>query len=359
MSEFPFFEFFPEQRVDPNATRQIGGETPNRPLTLMRVEDRGGELCFAGETGEVFTRAQYPRAEYRSRDEIHTHEWTRLCYQAPLPRGDIRAGDQLVIALLPFTSEGVLVSTFKHPRRSDRAAVPEPVKATGNDIDALDVIRELERWKYDYVETRRDLLTAGFSAADTAQLDEVKKAAIAKVERGVWLPEPQAAAGVCANFKRFEQRLSDHPRVAQLIRKALTGNIRCHQHDTLKSESPHVPLYEEIRNEAAGYAAIALRQALAGPHEHSEDWVDRPVIDLFQRRFCGLLNDANRRFARRAKRTDHYDDTHHAGDGDDPLSLLMQGEDGWLQSDAGDDHDETGWGEDGEPLGDFWNPDES
>ena len=107
--------------------------------------------------------------------------------------------------------------------------------------------------------------------------------------------------GVCDNVTQCEEMLYKTDVVQKLLRQTENQTIRFAPPDIYTSP-PKLP--EELASEANNLMFMAIRQSLAGPHEDSDEWINRPITDKVNQLYRGHLFNEWRRYQNIIKAAD-------------------------------------------------------
>jgi hypothetical protein len=287
----------------PDEAHEIGVLPQQVTVGAMRIGEVAGELIYQEET-PVAVATVWRVLDYGAGKR---HRWWRLEVKTATRRGPIEAGHRLVIAEHPYGNGWVQPVPFR--RGSKKGALDRPA-ATHQTLDSpAALIAWLEHLPFDYWE-KGNYLTAGVSEPDLAFMpnDQVRNVR----RQGLFV------FGWCTDFQRCEQALFCTQAVQRLLRQTAAGTIRFWRFGLkFKNEPPR--LRDEVKQEATSLVMLAIRQALAGPHEESARWLGQPVTEKVDQLFRGHLNNRNRLLTRNRRSEQLFGDERafDVGQGDD------------------------------------------
>jgi len=278
-----------EDDGDPDEATEIGSMPQTQVPTAMRVgtaEAGGDELVYLGETELWVT----PTWKIEQLNTGKTHQWWRLEAKVPGKNSPITKTYDLVVAEAPYHNGWVHHAPFKPGSKKSDAERPRPQDQP--DIHSGD---DLLKWleqdlRYDYWE-KGNYLTAGISApqpafAETGDRRQIKTG-------GLYV------FGACENYNEAEAKLFQSEAVQTLLRRTEANTI---QFAPKGVGAGNIRLYPEVIDDAISLLYLSIRQALAGPDDDGEDWLDRPVTDRIDQLYRNHLNNRNRVVAERRKK---------------------------------------------------------
>lgn len=267
----------PAEGAQPYEGQEISAFAAARPVTAMRVIERDGELFYGGEV-EVFV-AVLPRAFAR-------HTFVR--FEVKCRKGKdspIKNGHHAVLAAHPYSLGWCHFEPFKPPRLESRDNLGGELAHKSDLPGALAFLASL---KCDYWETSH-FRTAGFTNVGQRQPWDGQRDNHAGLLH---------VLGVCEDASAYQQRLMEHPRVQKLLEATRKRTIR------IGLVGKGIRVNEKVAEEAWELMRLATSQALAGPHEKGEQWVEGnlPVHDKVDRIYRDLLNARNRSVVKELQR---------------------------------------------------------
>lgn len=238
---------------------------------------------------------------YRKEDPIDVFEVNRLVMTMsrdwPIWRlevspgdsaADIQPGDFIVIARHPYSTgdcDNAALKQYSRKTGFDRPEVPEE--------SLEDVLRWIDKQSHDIWDKSKRCVAGFWGIKNQAHWPRrnVKK----KVLR---------CFGSCANFEDMVAMLLKSSHVTRLLDETERGVIRFTHWSGVKGSGDlhRVKLYDEVKEEAMSLMLLACQQALAGPHEHSDCWEGRLVVEKVDEIYRAHLNARNRKCAGHEKR---------------------------------------------------------
>lgn len=291
--------------------REIGA-TPNQQrvsaMYVGRSDEHGGQLVYIAEV-PMYTVREWRIADYAGG---RRHRWNRIEFKIPRGNKYIEPGTTLVVAKHPYSSAWVHCAPFKPPCKKGPEERPDPSRM------GLGSPSELLYW-LDQIDPA---VATKHQSTHTRHLDgPTREPAIARPEplrydfweKGAYLTaaisEPDEPAkpiekvrneqkkalsvfGVCEDFSASAQALLDTAEVKLLLDQTQKNTIRFWYPRANLQELPK--LKDEVIAEGPELMWLSIRQALAGPHEESERWLGRLVVDKVADLYRGHLNARNR-----------------------------------------------------------------
>lgn len=257
--------------------KEIGGYAAPRPLTATRISLDGSRLIYLEEV--PISHAAKRRVEEYGQGQ--RARWTRLEFKTDSRNSPIKPGEYLVVAEHPYANGWVQTVPFKRPSKKGPDERPDQTVATYP--SQSEFIAWVEAQTHDYWETG-NYLTAGISEPDIALLG-------GKQPRNNFLSLIYAY-GLCANPKEHAELLYASPEAQQLLQMTWDNTIRFWFPRAKLGSRPK--LKEETISAAEELLWLSIHQALAGPHEESENWAGRPVMDKVDDIYRGHLSNMNR-----------------------------------------------------------------
>lgn len=299
MGSMDIAERFPAAPTTDNAG-PIGGIPLQNIIMAMCIGRRDGILTYVEEVPVRFAMTWRVVSDLES----HCYRWWRLEAKVAAHTAEIQPGDQLIVAEHPYSRGWVRRVPFKNA--SKKGGFDRTNFANKRLESMREAIRAAENASHDYWE-KGNYLTAGIS---DPELPFNGPDAVRNVQRHALL-----IFGLCADANRIERELVESEEVRTLLRAT--------ENNTLRFWAPHAKLrtrpklFEEVKAESAALMILSIRQALAGPHRDSRDWIDIPVIKKIDQIYRGHLNRSNRVLAKEYGRVSVYDDANLYGTIDD------------------------------------------
>lgn len=212
-----------------------------------------------------------------------TYRWLRFEVIVNNTCKSVARHHELVIAEHPYALKRVHHAAFKRGAIHGRQ---DPDRAFATLEEAMQWIDALD---HDYFYTHKGLIAAISEPHGVMQETDARA--------------PKNALfvfGICESFQRYEEALFQTETVRQLLAQTANQTIKF-----APSKHYNLPpvLPEELAREAYSLMFIAIRQALAGPHQHSEDWIGRPVTDKINHIYRDHLFNGWRRYRSNAATT--------------------------------------------------------
>jgi hypothetical protein len=278
-----YLETFPD--LDFSPVRPIGRIKGRQPARLMLAgpdPEVPGRLAFLREVdatwGVVEKSVRYKRSD---EGEIvgDVAEWFRVEVQVPLGTPDVRPNMDVVIARQTAACWAE-DAPFRKPDKKGSAARVDPLAEPLSGPEA--VIERLESLDYDYWE-HGDYLTAGISIPRESLRDDPRN-----FSRGDWF------LGLCEDIDQDRQRLWDDPRIGELLDMTASKRLKFWP-SSKEVKLAHCEYHSELADERHWMMQLAIRQALAGPHDDPPvGWFQRPVVDLVEHLYKDHLFNKNR-----------------------------------------------------------------
>lgn len=279
-------------RQYPDDAHEVGAMPVRSGWTAMLVgRDDAGRLVYVEET-PVEIAFQWRGVEYGGGRH---HEWWRLEGKVARVYSPISAGAHFVVAEHPYGNGWHDHARFKPECRKGPGERPDPMQKEFN--STAELMEWVESLPYDFWESQA-YLTAAISKPRPP-------AALGKAVRH-YQKEALLVFGACPNFHACEQELLGGEVVEQLLKDTRANRIAFWKEGAKLSTRPK--LYDEVIDMAVSLMVLSIRQALAGPHRDSENWVGRPLTDRIGQVYREHLNRCNRSRARDLKRFSAYRD---------------------------------------------------
>jgi hypothetical protein len=282
----------PAADVDVDASHEIGFAALRHDLLLMRVGRSAGDvgrLVYREEVPALFgpadRDAHYLQEKEGGKAALTAYRWLRLECKAATGGKGIKAGDELVLAKHPYASGWTCCRPFKPPSKKGPGERADPLAKPF--ASELQMVRALEVLGYDFWE-KGNYLTAAVSYPEEPLLGEARNL---QSDAGL-------VAGVCDGFGACEQLLLKNEAVLRLLRQTENNTILYWP----KGVEPPGPLEEEVVEDRYSLMCCAVRQALAGPHKKSEEWLGRPVAEKVDDIYRGHLYNLNRQWRAEKRR---------------------------------------------------------
>ncbi|KFA90565.1 hypothetical protein [Archangium violaceum] len=263
---------------------EIAAFAAERPVTAMRVIERGGELFYGGEV-EVFVAA-LPRS-------LGKHTFLRFEVKCRKREDSpIKNGHHAVLSAHPYSLGWCHFEPFKPPRLESRSNLN---MSHAEESELAGALAYLARLDCDYWETSH-FRTAGFTDVGQRQSWDGQR----DNRRGLL-----HLLGVCEDANAYKDLLMRHPSVQKLLTETEKRIIRIGSADC-SAHGKRVTVHEQVVGEAWELMTLAVRQALAGPHKDGERWVEGklPVHSKVDRIYRDLLNARNRSVVKQRQRED-------------------------------------------------------
>lgn len=249
-----------------------------KPVTAMQVIERDGEFFYGGEI-DVFV-GNVLRA-------LGGHRFVRFeVKSAAKETSPIKNGSHVVLSEHPYSLGWCHFEPFRAARFEAKSNFDTAQLETGGLEDALAYLARLD---CDYWETGR-FRTAGFTGIDN---------------RLTWHGQQENrknllhVLGVCADAHRFHQQLMAHPKILKLLDETKQRTIHFGW-----PTGERIVVNPEVAEQGWELMNLAVRQALAGPHDDGEWWLkeQKPVCDKVAYIYRDLLNARNRAVVARLQR---------------------------------------------------------
>lgn len=280
----------------------IGAQALRTAASAMRAGRDNGSLVYVGEV-PVYVATVWRVVEDRAGVR---HGWWRLEIKIEAKNNWIRPKDDFVIAQHPYSTGWLQTAPFKPG--SKKGAMERPNFSNRAFATTDDLLERLDQLGHDFWEKGNYLTAAisrpslGFSSADGFR--NVQRQAV-------------FVFGNCENFQRVEQDLFNTDCVRLLLKDTEMDTIRFWASKAKLGTKPR--LFEEVKAEASMLMIMSIRQALAGPHKDSDQWIGRPVTDKVDQIYRGHLNRRNRVVARKQGKLAEYDDALNYAEGGEDL----------------------------------------
>ena len=265
----------PPETVD--HAKEIGGYAAPRSLTAMRVGLKEDKLVYLDEV-PISHAVKWRVEEYGQNQRAR---WNRLEFKADRRDTPIKPGEYLIVAEHPYASGWVQVASFKSACKKGPTERPDPT--VGTYPSQSDFIGWVETQPHDYWETG-NYLTAGISEPDIPLLDGQQRNTF---------PSLVYAYGLCSvDPKEYAALLFESSEAQHLLQTTRDNTIRFWFPRAKLSSRPK--LKEETISASAELLWLSIYQALAGPHEESNRWSGRLVMEKVDDIYRGHLNTVNR-----------------------------------------------------------------
>ena len=261
---------------------EVSAMPVRRQLSAMRVgyaSSSSKDLVYLEEVPIDFFLVPCAITDVNS----ETYRWLRFEVIINNTCKSVARHHELVIAEHPYALKRVHHAAFKRGAIHGR---PEPDSAFASLEEALQWTNSLD---HDYFYTHKGLIAALSEPQGVLQETDARA--------------PKNALfvfGICESFQQCEQALFQTETARQLLAQTENQTIKF-----APSKHYNLPpvLPEELAREAYSLMFIAIRQALAGPHQHSEDWIGRPVTDKINHIYRDHLFNGWRRYRSNASST--------------------------------------------------------
>jgi len=288
----------PAPPPQPDDAYEIGAMPVSSEITAMRVgfENSRGEAPIYLEESPISVATVWRVLET---SEGARHRWWRLETKVRSRGSGIQRGHEFVLAEHPYANGWLHHAPFKPgSKKGAMERVEPPQGVLGSTASSIGWVEEQ---RFDFWE-KGNYLTAGISEPN---LPFSPGKSLRNVQR-----QALFVFGTCEDFRRCEQLLLQSQTVRELLRQTDEGTIRF-----WPPKLPARPmLREEVKTEASSLMGLAIRQALAGPHNNGEKWIGRPVAKKVDQIYRGHLNSRNRQVAREQQRLGVFDDRLDYGD---------------------------------------------
>jgi hypothetical protein len=263
----------------------------------IHVRQQASAMCIGWERGPssplvyvdetlIAVAMQWRVVEYSGGQH---HRWWRLEVKATSMQTAIHKGDELIVAEHPYANGWVQPAPFKTASRKGEMERADPASASFVTPEAL--IQWIEALPYDFWE-KGNYLTAGLSEPELPFM----VGAVRNMQKQSLL-----VFGVCGSARACEEALFASPEARRLLKTTETGTLRFWPTEVEFAVPParaDERLYDEVKAESPSVLWLAIRQALAGPHEESLQWKGHPVMEKVQHIYCGHLFNRYRVLAR-------------------------------------------------------------
>lgn len=278
-----------------SGSQPVGGRELTGLTSAIRIERKS--------TGEVVFGPELPMHAATRPRNIRTRNgnlsWLRFEFKADRANQDLKKDSFLIVTEHPRSSFWWQHARFRPPSQKSRNErqndQPEAWELDHRD----DILKKLESLAYDPWETNRRYLTAGISQPAPGLLDmrtqERKRGTFQLYGVSVFDPE------------HLSTELFESPEAQRLLSLTKSRKIKFWP---AAAELKLRKLRSETIDDSGSLMLWAIRQALAGPHSNSQNWIEQPVMILAQRIYCTHLYNTNRRHLRR-KAAARFDERVH------------------------------------------------
>jgi hypothetical protein len=219
--------------------------------------------------------------------------WWRLEIKSDVKYKYIKAKHNLIVAEHPYGNGWTSQAPFKV---GSKKGALERMDIPNEYFDSIDVLSSyIENMNNDYWETG-NYLTAAISQPDLPFDPAMRNVQ----QSGLFI------FGLCENAKDAEELLIRDSRVRELIGATERGTIRFWSPDAQLASSPE--LLDEVKDEGWSLMLLSIREALAGPHCDSDQWIGRPVTEKVDQIYRGHLNRRNRKLTEERQRLSPLDE---------------------------------------------------
>ncbi|MEM7022787.1 MAG: hypothetical protein AAF637_09345 [Pseudomonadota bacterium] len=270
---------------EPDTAVEVGAMPLRTPMTAMRVGARNGILIYENE------EPCYIGMAWRIVEDAfgQPFSWWRLELKVSRQASRIAPGHDVIVAQHPYGNGWTHLTTIKPGSKKERTGIADA--RFGSVSDATHFVEET---KHDFWETGA-YLTAGISQPHLplVAVDSVRNAQ----------KEALYTFGICEALADAERALVEDQTVQRLIAATERGTLRFWAPEAKLTQLP--VLLDEVKEDRWSLMALSIRQALAGPHRDSDDWVGRPVHAKVDQIYRGHVNRRNRSLTeelRRARR---------------------------------------------------------
>jgi len=274
------------------STRDVSGLSSRSPVRLTesgfagRASGGSGRLVFLRDVDATFAPVERS-VLWRRRDAEGVSgsylRWFRVELQAAAGKGaQISAGMEAVWSRDPGAA-WFAAMRFRGSSHRTELERGDPLREPCG--SAEEAISRLESLPWDYWETGK-FVTAGISIPPDSKL-EVER----NYSRGEWL------FGVCQSVEQAVAALRLDPEVEQLQRLTANRTLQFWP-GTMDIPAIYRSFHDEVAEHGTLLLELALRQALAGPHD-GEQWHGRPVADLVAEIYKDHIYRVNRQLVNR------------------------------------------------------------
>lgn len=302
MGSIPLAQLLPKPVEPFDTAREIGAISLRTKITAM---------CIGrGSADELVYRQEVPlylATVWRLVDDAQRrHRWWRLEAKVETQNAWIKPHHALVVAEHPYSGGWLHHAPFKP---ASKKGPEERAEFSARTFSCLtEAIGECEALAYDFWE-KGNYLTAGISQPELPFDPNEPPRNVQKQALYVF--------GSCESLSLHEAALYKSESIQTLLRQTRNGALTFWFKEADLGERPR--LFDEVKADANSVMMLSIRQALAGPHRDSHEWLGRPVTEKIDQIYRGHINALNRRVAEDQNRLEPYEDflRHTAGDEDD------------------------------------------
>lgn len=274
---------FVEGEIDRHAAGPIGEDALDSEVTLTRIQDKDGQICYGEEVPAIRTRNDPHEFDFMANDEngptLKTIRWYRLAIKVRSESNLTLTKEHLILAEFPYSS---LVGFWVPFKERNREGVSEIYKLMEDRFfnDGLQFIDWMEALPFDYGVTANKLYTAS-----------VFLPKVASVHRQAKSPGNKAVSvyGICSDPESIYQTLWNSQTVKDLLKYTVDGTL-----GFTKNRDSKVPIKQKVKDLAPELMACSIRQAMAGLHKKQKNLRGKSLEINISYIYRGLINCLNR-----------------------------------------------------------------
>ena len=277
---------FVEEKNDRDAAGPIGEDALNKEVTLTRIQEKDGQICYGEEVPATRTRNDPHEFQFMMGDQTgsrrETIRWNRLAIKVKSETDLTTARENLILAEFPYSSLVGFWVPFKNRNRGGVSAIYKRMESLFFK-DSLQFIDWMEALPFDYGVSTDKVYTASVFLPN-----------IASVHRQAKSPGSKAISvyGICSDPESIYQALWSSQTVQDLLKYTSDGTL-----GFTKDRDRKVPIKQKVKELAPELMACAIRQAMAGLHKKRTDLIGKPVeynIGYIYRSSINCLNRAKK-----------------------------------------------------------------
>lgn len=271
---------------DVDAAQEVGAVDWRLHVPVMSIAESCSQIVYS-EENLVRVATVWRIAE----DRKQRFRWWRLEAKVALPPENdwVSADDTLIVTEHPYSTNWTQFAPFKRSTHN-RSRISDPLRNAAY-ASRDDIVRHIEDLETDFWETGK-YLTAGISVPEAPFIPEDTGRSGGKQSVLVF--------GHATSANAVIEKVLTEPKVQKVLRQTQTGQVRLPARAGLAASD--IRLYDELREEGHSLMYHAIRQALAGPHKDSGDWLGRAVSDKAIHIYLGHLHNWNRKIASEKKK---------------------------------------------------------
>jgi hypothetical protein len=274
---------FIEGENDRHAAGPIGEDALDKEVTLTRIQEKDGQICYGEEVPATQTRDDPHEFQFMLNDQNgrrrKTIRWNRLAIKVKSESDLTSAKENLTLAEFPYSSLVGFWVPFKNRNRGGVSSIYKRMEGLFFN-DSFQFIDWMEALPFDYGVTTNKVYTASVFLPN-----------VASVHRQAKSPGNKAISlyGICSDPESIYQALWSSQTVQDLLKYTSDGTL-----GFTKDRDRKVPIKQKVKELAPELMACSIRQAMAGLRKEQIDLKGKPLEFNISYIYRDLINCLNR-----------------------------------------------------------------